>query len=76
MKIEDGDIVEVSDINSPFYGHNGKVVRRHEGYEVPRYFIVAMTNIIPISNAPGELKPLHLTFSNHQLEILTKHNEQ
>jgi hypothetical protein len=46
MKIEAGDLVEVSDITSPFYGHAGKVVRRIEGWEAPRYFIVEMDFMI------------------------------
>jgi hypothetical protein len=72
--IEADDLVEVCDITSPFYGHNGKVVRRIVGWECPRYFIVAMSDIIPLTNSRTELTPLHLTFNNHQLDVLTKHD--
>lgn len=71
MIIEAGDTVEVTDIRSPFYKYQGKVIERLIDFEQPRYYKIDLG--ITILRDPSHYERLTLTFNNHQLEVVTKH---
>lgn len=69
--IEAGDIVEVTDIGSPFYLYTGKVLEHVSATEKPRYYRIDPS--ITVLRDPSHYERLILTFSNHQLEVKVKH---